>query len=119
MGLKEAFQKAAITAFNAAGNVKVSAVYSRNPDPTYNTSTGVVTEDPTEYSVNAIRDEYKFDDVDGVNIKPEDIKLLILNSELSIIPKEKDFITISSTRWNVVNWNIDPADAVWTIQVRK
>jgi len=119
MGLKEAFQKAAVIAFNAAGNVKTTVVYSSNPNPSYNTSTGKVTEDATNYTINAIREDYKFDDVDNVNIKPADIKLLVLHSELSILLAEKDYVTINSTRWNVVNWQLDPADAVWTIQIRQ
>ena len=119
MGLKEAFQKAAEAAFNAAGNVKTSIVYSSNPNPVYNTGTGVVTESATNYTVNAIREDYKFNDVDNINIKPEDIKLLVLYSELSILLAEKDYVTMNATRWNVVNWQLDPADAVWTIQVRQ
>jgi hypothetical protein len=119
MGLKEAFQKAAIVAFNAAGNVKKSAVYSSNPNPTYNTATGKVTENATDYPIIAIREDYKFNDVDGLNVKPEDIKWLVLYSELEISLKEKDYITVGGTRWNVVNWQLDPAAAVWTIQVRQ
>ena len=119
MGLKEAFQKAAIAAFNAAGNVKKSAVYTSNPNPTYDTSSGVVTEDPTNYSVTAIREDFKFNDVDGDRVKPEDTKWLVLYSQLEIALKENDYITIDSKRWNVVSWQLDPADAVWTIHVRQ
>ncbi len=119
MGLREAFQKAAAVAFNAAGNVKTSVVYSSNPNPSYNTATGKVTEGATNHTIDAIREDYKFDDVDNVNIKPEDIKLLVLYSELSILLAEKDYVTMNGTRWNVVNWQIDPANAVWTIQIRQ
>ena len=119
MGLKEAFQKAATIAFNAAGNVKTEVVYSSNPNPSYNPSTGVVVESETSYTINAIREDYKFDDIDNVNIKPEDIKLLVLYSELSILLAEKDYVTMNGTRWNVVNWQLDPADVVWTIQIRQ
>jgi hypothetical protein len=119
MGLKEAFQKAAIAAFNAAGNVKKSAVYTSNPNPTYTPSTGYVTEIPTNYSVTAIREDFKFNDIDGDKVKPEDTKWLILYSELEIALKENDYVTIDSIRWNVVSWQLDPADAVWTIHVRQ
>jgi hypothetical protein len=120
MGLKEAFQKAAAVAFNAVGNLKISVVYSSVPNPAYNTSSGVVTESETDYTVNAIREDYEFRDTDGVNIKSTDIKLLILYEDLSITPlKDQDYITIGGTRWGVVNWQIDPADAVWTFKLRQ
>jgi len=119
MGLKEAFQKAAAAAFNAAGNVKIAITYSSVPNPTYVPATGVVTEAETDYSVNAIREEYKSKEIDNVNIKPKDIKFLILYEDLTIILSTKDYVTIGATRWNVVDWEIDPADALWTIQVRQ
>jgi hypothetical protein len=121
MGLKEAFQKAAAVAFNAAGNVKISVIYSSNPNPDYNPSTGVVDEEETHHpNINAIREDYAFDDIDDVNVKPEDIKLMILYADLSIsLHKDQDYVTINGVRWGVINWQIDPADAVWTIQIRQ
>ena len=120
MGLKEAFQRAAVVAFNAAGNVKISVIYSNSPNPGYNPATGVVAEDQTDYTVNAIRENYEFKDADGINVKPTDIKLMILYEDLTITPyKDQDYVTINGTRWDVINWQIDPADAVWTFQARQ
>jgi len=120
MGLKEAFKAAVQTAFNAAGNVKISITYTSNPPPVYDPSTGVATPNTTDYSLtNVIREDYEAMEIDGLAIQENDAKLLIPVDDLTPNPKIDDYVTMDSQQWNVVNKYKDPADALWTLQIRQ
>lgn len=119
MGLKEAFKAAVQTAFNAVGNVKISIVYTSNPPSSYDPSTGVTTPNTTDYSMtNVIREDYEAEEIDGLAIQTNDVKLLIPVDDLTPIPQIDDYVTMDSKQWNVVNKHKDPADALWTLQIR-
>lgn len=119
MGLKEAFKAAVQTAFNAAGNVKISIIYTSNPAPSYDPDTGVVTPNTTNYAMTqVIREDYKADEIDGSAIQMNDVKLLIPVDDLTPIPQIDDYVTMDSRQWNVVSKHKDPADALWTLQIR-
>ena len=48
-----------------------------------------------------------------------DQKLLVANLDISVTPKVGDYVTISSERWNVIDFITDPAEALFEIYVRK
>lgn len=129
MGLKEAFKAAAQAAFNAAGNVKNTVTYISVSEPTYDTSTGAVSWNNTSYSnISVITDEYSNREIDNQPvgsregdraILPGDKKVYILYDDLTPTPKENDRITISGQDWTVIGHYVDPAQAMWQLQVRR
>ena len=128
MGLKEAFKAAAQAAFNAAGNVKLTIIYVSVGTPSYNKTTGVVTPNETSYTgISAILDEYtsreisnqpNFERAGNRAILPKDKKVYILYDDLTPTPKENDYVTIASQDWTVIGTYVDPAQAMWQLQVR-
>lgn len=121
-GLQEAFQKAAAAAFTAAGNVKESVTVriKSSSNPAYNPSTDSVTDSYTDYTVNALPSGYDTKEIDGRTILNTDEKLMILVEDLpSITPKRNDQIIRDSVTWEIESVHKDPADALWTLQIRK
>ena len=128
MGLKEAFKAAAQAAFSAAGNVKTTITYTSVSAPSYDTSTGAVTWNSTAYSsIDAILDEYSSREIDNQpsgpregnrSILPGDKKIYILYDDLTPTPKVNDRVTINGQEWTVLGHYVDPAQAMWQLQVR-
>ena len=122
MGLKNAFQKAAIAAFNAAGDIKTSITYrsKTNSNPSFNPSTGVITDPYTDYTdIKFIFLKYESREIDGKSILKNDMKGIIPVLNLTPTPKRDDQIILNSVLWNVIAYEKDPADALWEIQFRK
>jgi len=128
MGLKEAFKAAAEAAFSAAGNVKTTISFTSVSDASYNETTGAVTWNNTTYSnIDVILDEYSNREIDanptGARegnraVLPGDKKVYILYDDLTPTPKANDYVTISGQNWTVIGTYVDPAQAMWQLQVR-
>lgn len=117
--MKDIFKNAAQIIFTAMDDVKITVTY-RVKTSSYNTSTGKVTISHTDYVItNCIRVYFTAKEIDGLAIKPEDFKLLIPVDDLPVTPKIDDYVLIDSKNHNIIHYEKDPADAVWTIQVRK
>jgi hypothetical protein len=126
MGMKEAFKAAAQTAFSAAGNVKKSVTYrsKSNKNPTYTPSTNTVTDRYTDYTVNMIFESYISREIDNRTVLATDQKALIPVDNLTPTPKINDEVIVDKGETTEVNWDIvhihkDPADALYTFQIRK
>jgi len=121
MGLFETVQSAAGTAIKATGNIALKVVYIRIVGPLTAFKPGVAPELPTEVkheNINAVKSNFKQGQVDGEVIKSEDFKLLIANADLAIGPSKSDFIEVDCIRFRIVNFKTDPAEAVFTFQMR-
>lgn len=119
MGLKETIQRAAQTAIEATGNIPVASTYISKGVPSYDAETGEVIEVVNTQTVNVIVETYKSKEVDGVNIKDKDRKLLIAKLDLTVTPAEDDSVVMNGNKWNIITFEIDPAEALWVIQVRR
>jgi hypothetical protein len=120
-GLKEAFQKAAEAAFAAAGNVKETVTLRNkiNSNPTYNPTTDVISDSYQDYPVAAIASGYDSREINNTTILDTDEKIKILVSSLSVDPKRNDQIIRDSVKWEIKNVHKDPANAIWTLQIRR
>jgi hypothetical protein len=120
-GLKEAFRNAAAAAFAAADDIKESAVLrsKTNSNPEYDPATDTVSDAYTDYTVNIIPSGYNSREVDGQTILATDEKAKILVADLTVDPKRNDQLVRDSVVWEVENVHKDPADAVWTLQIRR
>ena len=121
MGLKEVFQNAAETIINGFGNVANTALaYHSLGTYAYNATTGGQTESGgTDITITAIYDEIQSKEIQDRDIKATDRKLLVANNDISVTPKVGDYVTISSVQWNLVDYLTDPAEALYTIFIRK
>jgi hypothetical protein len=121
MGLQDTFKTAAQTIVAAAGDIAVSTVYEAISSTTYNASAGT---NAAVYSsvagVSVIFDVFKLKQIDGDNIRAEDKMALIPAKSISTVtPSTDDRITQSGVVWRVLNVETDPAEALWTLHVRK
>lgn len=121
MGLKETFQNAAEAIITGFGNVaNTSLAYHSLGTYAYNATTGGQTESGgTDITIIAIYDEIESEELQDRPIKMTDRKLLVANNDISVTPKVSDYVTISSVNWNVIDLATDPAEALYTLFVRK
>lgn len=123
MGLSSVIQQAVTTAFGAMGDmVGAITVNCYSDNPTYDAATGAITSSATAYSITkALWTKYKAHEVNNSTIMPYDSKLLILQSELTVMPKPKvdTVIDADSNTWDIIHVGQDPASAIWILQVRR
>ena len=121
MGLKETFQNAAESIIDAFGNVATTSLaYHSLGTFSYNATTGANTESgDTDTTIKTIFDEINSSEIQDRDILATDRKLLVANKDISVTPKVGDYVTISSDKWNVVDWVTDPAEALYEIFIRR
>ena len=119
MSLKAAIQKATSGAFNAISSLCTAATYTVVSNPGYNASTGVITPSEVNHTVSVLLADYAQEMIDGEHIKPGDQKAYIPAENFTPTCKGGDKLTISSEAWQVVKAKIDPAEAMWVLQIRK
>ena len=128
MGLKETMQSVAQTLVAATGTIRKSVIYkSKSANPTYNPSTGAVTEAETSYTVQAVLDMSPSGLGSAIGLG--DVKNLAVNKNLKTVyipkldltptPKITDEIVIDTVTWEIEDINIDPADALWILSIKK
>ena len=121
MGLREAIQSAAGAAVKAVGNVAVSTDYRSFVSSSYNTATGsTTTTHTTVEGVSVIFDAFRLEQIDGQKVKPEDKLALVAQTQIpGVTPDDNDQLTEGAVVWNVMRVGVDPAGAMWELQVRK
>lgn len=114
MGLKEVFHKAAGIGFKVAGNVVERCVYTAVADNGIDARTEVNTE------VGVLFGEYSLMQRANGNILPGDVKGSILTVALGgANPKAGDYLTKPNELvLTVVSYSVDPAGAVFKVQLR-
>jgi hypothetical protein len=120
MGLQETFKAAAQTAVAAFGNVGKSVTYtSVSGNAVYDPTTGTSVQPTASHTVTVIFDSYESQEINQTTVRSFDQKAMIPVENLSVTPGLDDYLTSSGVRWNVVNSETDPADALWVLQIRK
>lgn len=119
MGLKETIQQAVKSGLAGLDNLQGTVTYRAAGTPSYNATTGASTLTMTDYTVPATFARYRKEDIDGDAIRPEDQKCLIGATHLAVTPTLNDTIVNGATTWVVQGAQIDPAGALWVIQVRR
>lgn len=119
MGIRESIQKAVAGGLDALGNLQDTIQYNSAGTTTYNATTGSSTTPMTTQTVKGQFVRYKMKEIDGDAIRIEDQKCLIGATVLTVEPTLNDTITRGSQLWVVQGATIDPAGALWVIQVRR
>ena len=127
MGLKETFQSIAQTVVAATGTVRKTVTYtSKSANPSYNPATGVVTESDQTYTVLAIVDmspgrlsSISLESNPNLAVNTNKTLIYIAKLDLTPTPKLTDEILIDSVTWEVTDINIDPADALWILAIKR
>ena len=118
MGLQDVFQKAAQTAITAFGDVIASAVYESVQEPEYDIASGEVTSQNTQHNIKLAFIEYTEQEKKDLHITTTDKKALLAGISISFTPKADDIIIDEAgVRWVVVEPEVDPSGALWTLRV--
>jgi len=124
MGLKETLQTAAGTVFTAIGNIKESVTYYSHTSTTYNVSTGLSTNTNANSIVSMVFLEHNNREIDNEKVLPGDKKALAVYASFGGTALDMhDYVMRVeagvSTRYNVVDYTVDPVEAVVTFNVRR
>ena len=122
MGLAETVQSAAKTAFKVIGNIPLTCTFTSKGTPVYNVTTGAYTSTDTDYTgLSILFEDYTAREVmeAGGVILATDQKVSIPNLNLTPTPKISDYIiTSENKKWTIYDVLIDPARALWIMQIR-
>lgn len=120
MGLKTVFQNAAETIIDAFDDVPDTLAYHSLGTFAYDPTTGTNTESGgSDITIKAISDEIKSEEIQDRDIKMTDRKLLVANNDISVTPKVGDYATIGGNRFNLVDYETDPAIALYVLYMRE
>jgi hypothetical protein len=121
MGIKEALQGAAQAAIAATGNIAVSTNYHAHVSTAYDASAGTdTTTFTTVTGVKVVFDEFRIGQIDGQSIKPEDKRAFVAQKDIpGVTPGANDQIGHGGQTWEVQRARVDPAGALWDLQVRR
>lgn len=125
MGLKESLQNLMPKVIAALGTIAIEITYHSVGISVYDPTTGSTVESNGQtIIVMGVMTEYTEDEISKskgtvFEIASTDKKVLIPSVSISgIIPKITDNLTINLKTYNIINKNIDPAEAMWEICAR-
>lgn len=117
---KQKFQSLATKLFEKAkaGNLTGLAVFSK-PGGQKDPITGQAPAGLSD-TVDCIREEYSSQETDGIQVHVNDFKLIIQTQSFVNLSPRDNLVTVEfeGEQLSVVNASKDPADVIWTIQVR-
>lgn len=118
MSLRALVQDVVSGAFPALGDLPESVIYSSKPTSTVNPTTGQVTVASLNYAVSLVLVKYRREEIDGESVRPEDMKGLLPAKDLGFTPGLNDTITRNGKVWAVQRIALDPAESLYTLQLR-
>lgn len=122
MGLKSAIQKAAQAAVKATGDIPTVCDYWQIEEgASYTPYDGkVVHRGVKSASVSFIFTDFSQNDVDGDKVRSDDKQAMVPSLNLNCTPETDDRLHESDTvQWIVLKVDIDPADALWVLHIRR
>lgn len=119
MGFQQLARDMVVMAFDVIADISTVTFYYRSADPTYNTSTGAVTDSSTSYSVKMLVSRWHAREIDNVSILPTDMKGIIAYTKLPITPNVHCTVMLNDIELDVVGVFTDPMTAAWILQLRK
>lgn len=122
--MRTAIQQMILRGMQRLGDVREVITYSQVTAGTYDTDSGTVSKTTTSVQCPALFTDYtlKEKDLAQGQIQKEDMRVLIVPSELSLTPQFEDTLERPNGEvWRIVKEGLskDPSDALIIMQVRK
>lgn len=114
MGLKSTFANAAKSAFNAAGDAKITVTYTARTIGGYSPPTDTTAVTETDYSIDVIRVNTTRKELETTE-EPKMMEIMFQQADLAVTPELEDIVTIDSEDCLITKIDADPADATWTL----
>ena len=120
MGLSSTVQNAVYNAINkTVGDLGSTVTFSKLSAPSYNVTTGSATATTTNHTVKVIVQPFTEEELTSTdNISTEDLRLLLPKKGLTFTPEIDDTITFNSLTYKIIRVRLDPAEALFDIQMR-
>jgi len=120
MGLASTVQNAVYNAINTTvGDLAQTVTFNKKSAEAYSVSTGSVTKTSTAHTVKAVVTPFTQEEIDSTDsITSEDLRLLLPKKELTFTPSIDDTITFNSETYKIISKTLDPAQALFDIQMR-
>lgn len=118
MGLTAVISGAVNAAFNAVGDLKTDVTVVKVSSSPYTPSTGAVADITTDYAVSGLLLDYSANEIAAGIAQVQDRKLIVKQEDLGFAVKTTDRVKVSSKVYHVVGLTEDPANAIYTIQLR-
>ena len=120
MGLSSTVQNAVFNAVNTTvGDLAQTVTFSKLSAPSYNVTTGAATATTTNHTVKVIVQPFTEEELQSTDdISTEDLRVLLPKKDLSFTPEIDDTITFNSETYKIIRTRLDPAQALFDIQMR-
>ena len=120
MGLRDDIQSSVGAAFNTSLADAVKSFILRREEATdYDPVYGIpVVNPPIDTSSRGVFSGFDKEEIEDEEIKPTDIKLIILQNEITTKPREGDEIIEGANAYKVFRIKKDPADATYILGIR-
>lgn len=120
MSLSTTVQNAVYNAINkTVGDLAQTVTFSKLSSPSYNVTTGSATATTTNHSVKVVVQPFTEEElVSTDNISTEDLRVLLPKKDLTFTPEIDDVIIFNFLRYKVIRVRLDPAEALFDIQMR-
>lgn len=86
---------------------------------TFDPETNTLVNTDTQLASRGLFSSYKITNLNDTHIQPNDVKLIVLQHELSIVPKVTDRVIQAENVYSIINIKNDPVSATWTLQCRQ
>lgn len=120
MSLSTTVQNAVYNAINkTVGDLAQTVTFSKLSSPSYDVTTGSATATTTNHSVKVVVQPFTEEElVSTDNISTEDLRVLLPKKDLTFTPEIDDVIIFNFLRYKVIRVRLDPAEALFDIQMR-
>ena len=119
MGLQFDIQSSVGLAFDTSLSDAVNVLSIERINTVFDPATNTTVKTTEVYETRGVLAGYSNEELVDTNIQPTDLKAIILQNDVGIEPKLKDYMINGSERYEVVRVSKDPADCIWKIQCRK
>lgn len=119
MTTRKLFQNLAVSIFDIFDDITPTRTFRQYDASTYNLATGKAGQSYTDYSLKMLLSDIDERKDNFSDVLSSDRKVTIPAKLVSFTPKTGDVVLDDSVSYRVIEVRIDPADAVWVMQVRE
>jgi hypothetical protein len=119
MGLQQLVKDAVVMAFDVIADLEKVTFNYKESDPSYNETTGVVTDTESSCPVKMIISRWNAKQIDNLSILPTDMKAIMPVSKLSVTPNRHCTVTRNGIELDIEDIQTDPMEGAWIFQLRQ
>jgi hypothetical protein len=105
--------------FLVSNGLTIKAVYTKVTEGTYNPTLDTTVDSEKNIAINAVRDTFDAKETDGIRIFVTDAKLIFEQKELGVPVSQGDYVTVDGDKWDIIDFNADPVNAIWMLHIRR